>query len=75
MSGKYKTAILIKHTTGDGLFEMQENIPIGTGYIVDITTKRIENGVNIFRGIEWRREIINIVDAGWMPTELLDIKE
>ena len=72
------TAELAKRTTEDGLVEIEDHIPLGKTYKVDINSKRMAEGVNIVHNIKWEREVINVVDPTgdwWMPTELLRILE
>ena len=72
------TAELIKRTTEDGLVEIEDNVPLGKTYNVDINSIRMAEGVNIVKNIKWEREVINIVDEmgdWWMPTELLKIRK
>jgi len=78
MSRTIVTAELIKRKTEDGLVEMNDDIPIGKIYQVDLSTIRTGKGLNTVHNIKWEREVIDVKDddAGdwrWMPTELLSI--
>ena len=70
-------AVLIKKITDDGCVEVEDNIPLGKIYSVDLNTIKEAEGLNINKNKKWKRKIINIVEdgeyCGWFPTELLDI--
>lgn len=68
-------AILIKRKTDDGLFEIQDDVPLGREYLVNLDTRISGDGINTETGEFWRREIIFMVDGEWFPTEMLDIRE
>ena len=72
---KFANATLIKKNSDDGLFEVNENVQIGAQYVIDLDTLRVEEGYNIVFNKRWKREIVNVVDGGWFPTELLKIEE
>jgi len=71
-------AVLIKTKSDDGLFNIREDIPIGKEYFVDLDSRRVVKGYNTVHKVEWKKEIINLIDDelchGWMPTELLEIE-
>ena len=68
-------ARLSKKMTADGLFEVWEDVALGTEYTVNLCSRRVVNGFNTVKKQDWRREIIDTMDGGWYPTELLDIME
>ena len=68
-------AKLIKRTTDDGLFEIEDDIPIGKQYLVDLDSMEKCFGRNTVKGVNWEKVIIYDVFGGWMPTELLEFME
>ena len=72
-------AKLIKTKSDDGLFEIKDGTLLGKEYFVDLNSRRVVRGYNIAHKVEWKREIINLIDGelcyGWMPTELLEIED
>ena len=71
-------AKLIKTKSDDGLFEIKDGTLLGKEYFVDLNSRRVVRGYNIAHKVEWKREIINLIDGelcyGWIPTELLEIE-
>jgi len=70
-------ATLIKTESDDGLFEMHGHIKVGKEYLIDLDTKRMADGRNGVKGVNWRKEIVEIRSEsggfdGWMPTEMLE---
>lgn len=68
---------LIKRVSDDGFFEIEDHIPIGKEYLVDIDSIRKGKGFNIPKKMVWEKEIIDVVDESkmaWMPTEMLEIE-
>jgi len=67
-------AKLIKRKTDDGLIELEDHVPLGKVYEVDLSTRAIRRGKNIEKSVFWEREII-LTEGQWFPTELLEICE
>jgi len=71
-------AKLIKTKSDDGLFEIKDDTPLGKEYFVDLNSRRVVRGYNTTHKVEWKKEIINLIDGelcyGWIPTELLEIE-
>jgi len=65
---------LIKRKTDDGLMEIEDNIPLGKIYEVDLSTKKSLRGMNIQTGQLWERLMVQI-DGQWFPLELLEVIE
>ncbi len=51
--------------------EFRDDIPLGKVYLVNLATRRIWGGFNIDKGLSWEREMVQAVEGGWLPTELL----
>jgi len=68
------TAKLIKRKTNDGLMEVQDSVPTGRIYKVNLKTKKMQKGMNLDTGKIWDREMV-IVEGQWFPTELLEIED
>jgi hypothetical protein len=70
------TATLVKRTTEDGYFSINDNIELGKEYRVNLFSRRLLNFENLERGFKGKKEFIYGVDVKeWMPTELLNIPE
>ena len=65
-------AKLIKRKTDDGLMEIEDHIPLGKIYEVDLSSRQPVKGKNIEKSVFWEREMI-LSDGEWFPTELLEI--
>ena len=65
-------ATLIKRKTDDGLLEMQDHIPLGTTYEIDLATIMDQNGYNFVLEVIWNREMVMADNGEWLPTELLN---
>lgn len=68
-------ATLIKRKTDDGFVEIQDDVPLGRVYRVDLNTRCVVRGMHLPTKSTWQREVINVVGGGWFPTELLRIEE
>lgn len=65
-------AKLIKLATAAGLVEVEDDIPLGKAYLVDIDSIKREHYYNLEKGREHWKEVI-ITDSGkWLPVELLE---
>ena len=58
------TATLIKRITDDECVEVEDNVPLGKIYSVDLNTIREAEGRTFKNNKRWKREIINIVEDG-----------
>jgi hypothetical protein len=67
-------AKLIKLITDDGLFSLEDGIPLGKEYLVDYDSMHIAQGRNVEKNVDWEKMIICDVFGGWMPIELLEIQ-
>jgi len=68
-------AKLIKRCTDDGLFEIEEDVPVGKEYLVDLDTMQMAQGHNYVKKVNWYKLIIFDVFGGWLPRELLQMSE
>lgn len=70
-------AILIKHKTNDGAFEMADNVKLGKIYVVDADSIRTVMGINIKNRIPfvWRHEIISTRTGNMIPLEMIQLEE
>jgi hypothetical protein len=66
------TAKLTKRQTSDGLLEMGDQISLGREYRVDLSTIQIRGGYNFIHRVEWEREMVQDIEGGWLPTEMLE---
>lgn len=66
-------AKLVKHATADGLIEMEDSVPLGKEYVVDLDTRAPKAMFHLVQQIHHEREMVAAVDGGWLPTELLDL--
>jgi hypothetical protein len=69
-------AKLIKHSTADRLMQMQDTIPLGTMYRVDVATRHVMTFRNLPSNIVHEKEIIQEYPHrpdGWLPVELLEL--
>lgn len=66
------TASLIKTKTDDGMMEMGRHIPLGKKYIVYPETRQFRTGFNIICHKYWQREMVEVDNGEWLPTEMLD---
>lgn len=65
-------AVLIKHATLDGLMEIDDAVPLGKKYKVDLSSIKLRKGFNFYKQVVWEREmILDTVNGGYLPTELL----
>ncbi len=67
-------ATLIKLKTDDGFVEMHDDVPLGRVYLVELTTRRMRRGMHLPTRSTWQREMVEDVEGGWLPTELLRIE-
>jgi hypothetical protein len=69
------TARLIKRETKNGLWKIEDHVPIGKKYRVDPSSIRIISAFNKEKEILHDAEMIwsYTPPPGWFPTELLDI--
>ena len=66
------TAKLVKRQTADGMLEMGDHVPLNREYKVDLSTIQMRKGYNFIKSIEWEREMVQDVEGGWLPTEMLE---
>ena len=57
-------AILIKKQTDDGAFTMQDHVPLGKEYDVDIGTISMKEGYNFVKQFFWTHEMVIILGTG-----------
>lgn len=65
------TAGLCKKQSEDQIFQMEDHVPIGKEYVVDLDSRKMQRGYNEIKKVYWEREII-WTNSGWLPTELLE---
>lgn len=69
--------VLVRTTraaTADGLVELEDDVPVGLEYRIDLGTVRTVELFHLARGVRHRKAIVNTVDehgrfTGWMPLE------
>jgi len=66
------TAKLVKRQTADGMLEMGDHVPLEREYKVDLSTIQMRRGYNFVNRVEWEREMVQDIDGGWLPTEMLE---
>lgn len=74
------TAKLIKHATHDGLMEINDDVPLGKIYRVDLDSRRIAGFKNTKVNKLHSKTIISTIDGagkvtGYLPLEILQILE
>lgn len=70
------TTRLVKIKTADGLMEINDPSLLGKEYQIDLSTKCMRRGYNIFHHQHWVREMVqDTANDGWLPTELLEWDE
>ena len=72
---KIAHAKLIKRITDDGLVSIEDDIPIGKHYLVDLDSMQMSKGYNHVEDIEWERLIIYDIFGGWIPREMIEFVE
>ena len=65
-----------KATTSDGLCSLNEDVPIGREYLIDVASRRTTTMWNVAHNRLHEKVIVNVVDGdgrmvGWFPLELL----
>lgn len=80
---KLAKAYLFKTQSADNVFRVNDDMPVGKEYVVDLDSKETKHGFNFSFGF-WSAEMIRACDteAGpwdddeqWFPVELLKIEE
>jgi len=72
-----KRATLKKKESEDKCYSVFDDVQVGKEYFVDMDTKQLMSGYNIVLKKEWKdREMVrDIMDGGYLPTELLEIHD
>jgi hypothetical protein len=65
------TAILLKHQTTDGLCEIQDHIPLGKKYQVDLDRIEQLDLYHTEKKASHTKEVIYTDEDSWLPTEIL----
>jgi hypothetical protein len=68
-------ATLIKRESEDGLIGVNDDVPVGRRYVVDLDTVRTVGMFNVERQQPHEKQIVRDAEGGWLPTELLLIEE
>ena len=68
-------AKLIKRCTNDGVVEMNDNVPLGRTYSVDLDTIYKFEMINTEKKVQKKRQVIHDVLGGWLPLEMLEIQK
>lgn len=68
-------ARLAKRVTANGLWEIWEDVPLGKVYHVDLDSRRVARFFNVPKQVEHDTEIVDDVQGGVLPTELLTMEE
>lgn len=68
-------AKLIKRCTDDGIVEMNDNVPLGKTYNVDLDTIYKIEMIDTEKNVQKKREVIHDILGGWIPLEMLEIRK
>jgi hypothetical protein len=72
------TAKLIKRATEDGLIVVDDHVPVGKEYTIDLDSMAVHQMWNYEKEQGHSKEIVAIVEdgkrAGWVPTEILEFE-
>lgn len=68
------TARLVRRVTTDGLMAVNDNVPIGKVYLVDLATRTVST-MQHSSGMLHAKEVVQCSDGGWIPVALLDIDQ
>lgn len=68
----------IGQATKDGLVQLEDGVPVGREYLVDLHTLRVATLFNVDKQVSHVKTIVNTVGPtgefnGWLPVELLDL--
>jgi mannitol-1-phosphate/altronate dehydrogenase len=76
MNGREVVVVkLVKRITKDQVLEVRDDLFIGEKYIVykePFLILVIESDISAIQ-LSWQQEMYEVVDGGWLPTELLEI--
>ena len=72
---KIVKAKLIKRETDDKLMQVNDDIPDGKEFIVDLDVKQVFELFNKERNIADKKEMVKDVSGGFLPVELLELGE
>jgi len=68
-------AKLIKRCTDDSIVEMNDNVPLGRTYSVDLDTICKFEMINTEKKVRKKRQVIHDILGGWLPLEMLEIRK
>lgn len=68
-------ATLVKRKTDDGLWEVNDDVPIGKEYLVNPNWIRKITAYNLLKRVYHKRDMILCDNDEWFPVELLKIEE
>lgn len=67
------TAKLVKRITDDRMVQIEDHVPLGKVYRVDLATRRWTYMVNTVHNVQHKKEIVNEYPSGmYLPCELLE---
>jgi len=72
---KIVKAKLIKRETDDKLMQVNDDIPDGKEFIVDLDVKQVFELFNKECNIAHKKEMVKDVSGGFLPVELLELGE